>query len=71
MKLVPVLDGATRRVTFTAAPRCYRVAVRLKVVCGDVVREEDATLVLHKRGLDRLEFERGGEAELETGVLPM
>jgi hypothetical protein len=71
VKLVPVLDGATRRVTFTAAPRCYRVAVRLRVVCGDVVREEDATLVLHKRGLDRLEFERGGEAELETGVLPM
>jgi hypothetical protein len=70
VKLVPVLDGATRRVTFTAAPRCYRVAVRLKVVCGDVVHNEDATLVLHKRGLDRLEWERGGEAELETGVLP-
>jgi hypothetical protein len=70
VKLVPVLDSATRRVTFTAAPRCYRVAVRLRVVCGDEVHSEDATLVLHKRGLDRLEFERGGEAELETGVLP-
>jgi len=31
---------------------------------------QKVTLVLHKRGLDRLEFERGGEAELETGVLP-
>ncbi|HEY3822151.1 MAG TPA: hypothetical protein VGL81_33530 [Polyangiaceae bacterium] len=70
VKLVPVLDGATRRVTFTAAPRCYRVAVRLRVTCGSLVREEDATLVLHKRGLDRLEFARGCEAELETGVLP-
>jgi hypothetical protein len=70
VKLVPVLDGVTRRVTFTAAPRCYRVAVRLKVAFGDVVHNEDATLVLHKRGLDRLEFETGGEGELETGVLP-
>jgi len=70
VKLVPVLDGATRRVTFTAAPRCYRVAVRLKVACGGLEHNEDATLVLHKRGLDRLEWERGGEAELETGVLP-
>ena len=34
------------------------------------MKEEEATLVLHKRGLDRLEFERGGEAEPETGVLP-
>ncbi|HEY8088452.1 MAG TPA: hypothetical protein VIF09_11420 [Polyangiaceae bacterium] len=70
VKQVPVFDGATRRVAFTAAPRCYRVAVRLRVRSGNVVRDEAATLVLHKRGLDRLEFERGGEAELETGVLP-
>jgi len=70
VKQVPVLDGATRRVTFMGAPRCYRVAVRIKVRCGGADHEEVATLVLHKRGLDRLEFERGREAELETGVLP-
>jgi hypothetical protein len=72
VKQVPVLDGATRRVTFTSAPRCYRVAVRVKVRCeGGELREENATLVLHKRGLDRLEFESGlAAAEGETGVLP-
>lgn len=70
VKQVPVFDGATRRVAFTAAPRCYRVAVRLRVRSGGVEHREEATLVLHKRGLERLEFEEGGEAELETGVLP-
>ncbi|HEX8795109.1 MAG TPA: hypothetical protein VF765_29380 [Polyangiaceae bacterium] len=70
VKQVPVLDGATRRVTFTAAPRCYRVPVRLRVRCADGTREERATLVMHKRGLDRLDFETGHGAALETGVLP-
>ena len=70
VKQVPVLDTLTRRVTFTAAPRCYRVPVRLHVCCGGLVRDERATLVLHKRGLERLEFEEGGETALETGVLP-
>jgi len=72
IKQVPVLDVETRKVIFTAAPRCYRVPVRLHVTCDDGAPvDERATLVLHKRGLDRLEFERGGgEAELETGVLP-
>jgi hypothetical protein len=70
VKQVPVLDGATRRVTFTAAPRCYRVPVRLRVRTTEGTREERATLVLHKRGLDRLDFETGRAAALETGVLP-
>ncbi|HEY8039172.1 MAG TPA: hypothetical protein VIF15_05230 [Polyangiaceae bacterium] len=70
VKQVPVLDGVTRRVTFTSAPRCYRVPVRIHVRCEGGSRDELATLVLHKRGLDRLEFEEGGEAALETGVLP-
>jgi hypothetical protein len=55
VKQVPVLDTATRRVTFTDAPRCYRVPVRVRVQCKGVGSEENATLVLHKRGLDRLE----------------
>lgn len=70
IKQVPVLDGATRRVTFTSAPRCYRVPVRLRVRSEDGARDERATLVLHKRGLDRLDFETGGGGALETGVLP-
>jgi hypothetical protein len=68
-----VLDALTRKVVFTAAPRCYRVPVRVRVSLpgggGGAVTVEHATLVLHKRGLDRLEFARGGVA-LETGVLP-
>ena len=70
VKQVPVLDGATRRVTFTAAPRCYRVPVRIRVRSTEGTLEERATLVLHKRGLDRLDFETGHGAALETGVLP-
>jgi hypothetical protein len=69
VKQVPVLDGATRKVSFTAAPRCYRVPVRLCVRCGTAGREERATLVLDKRGLDRLEFEEGMETALEMAVL--
>jgi hypothetical protein len=56
VKPVPVLDVATRRVTFTDAPRCYRVPVRVRVKCNSgPFSEEAVTLVLHKRGLDRLE----------------
>jgi hypothetical protein len=57
VKPVPVLDVATRRVTFTDAPRCYRVPVRVRVKCNSgPFSEEAVTLVLHKRGLDRLEW---------------
>jgi hypothetical protein len=70
VKQVPVLDEITRRVRFSDAPRCYRVPVRLRVRAPGCSRDERATLVLHKKGLDRLEFEQGGEPALETGVLP-
>ena len=64
VKKVPVLDATTRRVCFIDAPRCYRVPVRMRVVCGKVSRELRATLVLHKRGLDRLEHEDAEGVEL-------
>jgi hypothetical protein len=54
-KPVPVLDAATRKVRFTDAPRCYRVPVRVWVQTGRGRIEQSATVVLHKRGLDRLE----------------
>ncbi len=54
-KPVPVLDATTRRVRFTNAPRCYRVPVRLSVTTRSGATVEEATIVLHKRGLDRLE----------------
>jgi len=55
VKDVPFLDKTTRRVTFTAAPRCYRFPVSVAVRCGSSTAEERATVVLHKGGLDRLE----------------
>ena len=66
VKPVPVLDPATHRVRFAAAPRCYRLPVRVRVRCGGEWQEERATLVLTKRGLDRLERDvDGGEKGLE------
>jgi hypothetical protein len=55
VKQVPVLDGAPRRVRFIDAPRCYRLPIKIRVTCDGQSFEEAATLVLHKRGLDRLE----------------
>ena len=60
LKPVPVLDAVTRRVKFIDAPRCYRVPLRLKVRSNGATYEEEATVVLHKRGLDRLE--RSGDS---------
>jgi hypothetical protein len=57
IKQVPVLDKATHKVRFTAAPRCYRFPVRVSVRCAGGVWEERVTVVLHKGGLDRLERE--------------
>ncbi len=64
-KPVPVLDAATRRVRFTNAPRCYRVPVRVRVRTRDGVILEEATIVLHKRGLDRLERARDEDSDPE------
>jgi hypothetical protein len=57
IKQVPVLDKASHRVRFTAAPRCYRFPVRVSVRCAGGAWEERVTVVLHKGGLDRLERE--------------
>jgi hypothetical protein len=59
MKPVPVLDTthAGRKVRFIDAPRCYRVPIRVRVECGGHTFEEQSTLVLHKRGLERLDRE--------------
>jgi hypothetical protein len=55
LKPVPVLDDVSRKVRFIDAPRCYRVPVKVTVKCGGEAQEEESTLVLHKRGLERLE----------------
>jgi hypothetical protein len=55
MKPVPVLDDTSRKVRFIDAPRCYRVPIRVRVECAGHTYEEQSTLVLHKRGLERLD----------------
>ncbi len=69
VKKVPVLDVHTRRVSFIDAPRCYRVPIRLVVKGSGAERETKATLVLHKRGLERIEFDGSSEHGLDTGLL--
>ncbi|MGH7328868.1 MAG: hypothetical protein ACREJX_11020, partial [Polyangiaceae bacterium] len=56
VKKVPVLEEGGRRVRFVDAPRCYRLPVKLIVKCEGHTWSEGGTLVLHKRGLDRIEY---------------
>jgi len=54
-KPVPVYDEEARRVRFLDAPRCYRLPLTLHVSVRERQVHEEATLVMHKRGLDRIE----------------
>ena len=56
VKKVPVLEEGGRRVRFVDAPRCYRLPVKLTVKSQGHTWTESGTLVMHKRGLDRLEY---------------
>lgn len=73
MKPVPVLDGASRKVRFIDAPRCYRVPIKVRVECGGHIHEESSVLVLHKRGLERLDREEekpSNPSLAEIGIEP-
>ena len=70
-KPVPVLDDASRRVRFIDAPRCYRLPVSVCIESGGQTYTERATLVLHKRGLERLDREKDSNPSLaEVGLEP-
>lgn len=70
-KPVPVLDDASRRVRFIDAPRCYRLPVSVAIEAGGHTYTERATLVLHKRGLERLERDKDSNPSLaEVGLEP-
>ena len=56
VKKVPVVEEGGRRVRFVDAPRCYRLPVRLTVKSQGKTWKKEGTLVLHKRGLDRMEL---------------
>jgi hypothetical protein len=73
-KPVPVLDEANH-VRFIDAPRCYRVPIKVVVVAGGSTHIEETTLVMHKRGLERLDRNNDGEEDstprlLEVGIEP-
>ena len=58
VKKLPILEPGSRRVRFADAPRCYRMQVRLTLeVDGAAGRTEveHQTVVLSKRGLERIE----------------
>lgn len=72
-KPVPVLDDANRRVRFIDAPRCYRLPIKVEISTGSHKHTEHATLVMHKRGLERLErdSEKDSNPSLaEIGIEP-
>ena len=70
-KPVPVLDDASRRVRFIDAPRCYRLPVTVELKSAGQKHSEHATLVLHKRGLERIESERDADSSPgEIGLEP-
>ncbi len=54
-KQVPVLCPSTRKVRFIDAPRAYRLPFEVRVTCGTKTTVEETVLVVHKRGLDRVE----------------
>ncbi len=70
-KPVPVLDDRSRRVRFIDAPRCYRFPVSVRVEAGGQSYTERGTLVLHKRGLERLDRDKDSNPSLaEIGLEP-
>src|SRR5262249_24876248 len=71
-KPVPVLDDSSKKVRFIDAPRCYRVPIKVEVTCGSSKKYvEQAVLVLHKRGLERLVSDKDATPSLaEIGIEP-
>ena len=70
-KPVPVLDEVEKRVRFINAPRCYRVPIHVEVTSSGRTYHETATLVLHKRGLERVERDDASDPNLaEIGLEP-
>jgi len=70
-KPVPVLDDESRRVRFIDAPRCYRMPVTVEIESGNQKYTERATLVMHKRGLERIEKDKDSNPSLaEIGLEP-
>lgn len=69
-KPVPVLCPETRRVRFIDAPKAYRLPFEVRVTCEGRSYVEETTLIVHKRGLDRIdriEDEPLSEVGLEPG----
>jgi hypothetical protein len=68
-KAIPVLDEDSHRVRFIDAPRCYRIPITMSLECGGAEWSETATLVLHKRGLDRIERTDRAREDSDPGLM--
>lgn len=69
VKPVPVLDDASHRVRFIDAPRCYHVPVTVDVNTGAQGQNESVVLIVHKRGLERIERTDASDPNLEGAGL--
>jgi len=72
-KPVPVLCDQSRRVRFIDAPRCYRLPISVEIECGGQKYTEAGSLVMHKRGLERLERDSDKDSNpslAEVGIEP-
>lgn len=54
-KQVPVFDAKLRKVRFADAARFYRLPIRIVVTNDGEAHEQEGVLVVHKRGLERVE----------------
>jgi len=54
-KQVPIYDEHAKKVRFADAARCYRLPIRVVVTRGGATEEQHGVLVVHKRGLARVE----------------
>jgi hypothetical protein len=70
-KQVPVLDKSSQRVRFIDAPRCYRLPLHVVMEVDGERHSEEAMVVMHKRGLERLERRDDSDPSLmESGIEP-
>ena len=71
IKQVPVFDSEAQEVRLVDAPRSYRVPLTLTLRSRKESVKVEATLVLHKGGLRRIEFAESGIAsDAEAGLDP-
>jgi hypothetical protein len=60
IKSIPVLDAESGRAKFVGAPRRYQMPIRVLAATLEERREVNASLILDKQGIVRIEFHANG-----------